>query len=73
MRESGFVCEACGDVRFVVPCKNCSGSRKVCDEDEGLEQVVRIAAIDHKGSLLVRGVLLAPLALAFEGSCGFRL
>ncbi|XP_021296891.1 uncharacterized protein At5g39865 [Herrania umbratica] len=34
-RQPGFVCEACGDVRFV-PCGNCSGSRKVFDEDEGL-------------------------------------
>lgn len=30
----GFVCDYCGDVRFV-PCTNCSGSRKVFDEDEG--------------------------------------
>ncbi|XVF24438.1 hypothetical protein REPUB_Repub13aG0127900 [Reevesia pubescens] len=34
-RQPGFVCDACGDVRFV-PCGNCSGSRKVFDEDEGL-------------------------------------
>lgn len=34
-REAGFVCESCGDVRFV-PCWNCSGSRKVFDEDQGL-------------------------------------
>ncbi|KAJ1414963.1 Thioredoxin-like superfamily [Sesbania bispinosa] len=33
--KPGFVCECCGDVRFV-PCENCSGSRKVFDEDEGL-------------------------------------
>uniref|UniRef100_A0A2P2IMX3 Uncharacterized protein At5g39865 n=1 Tax=Rhizophora mucronata TaxID=61149 RepID=A0A2P2IMX3_RHIMU len=32
-REPGFVCDACGDVRFV-PCGNCNGSRKVFDEDE---------------------------------------
>lgn len=30
----GFVCEFCGDVRFM-PCTNCSGSKKVFDEDEG--------------------------------------
>ncbi|CAJ1958985.1 unnamed protein product [Sphenostylis stenocarpa] len=30
----GFVCENCGDARFV-PCENCSGSRKLFDEDEG--------------------------------------
>jgi len=32
--KPGFVCELCGDARFV-PCENCSGSRKVFDEDEG--------------------------------------
>ncbi|PON98830.1 Thioredoxin-like fold containing protein [Trema orientale] len=35
VREAGFACESCGDVRFV-PCWNCSGSRKVFDEDQGL-------------------------------------
>ncbi|KAI4370463.1 hypothetical protein MLD38_018816 [Melastoma candidum] len=30
----GFVCKGCGDVRFV-PCANCSGSRKVFDDDDG--------------------------------------
>uniref|UniRef100_A0A2C9VHG2 Glutaredoxin domain-containing protein n=1 Tax=Manihot esculenta TaxID=3983 RepID=A0A2C9VHG2_MANES len=34
-RQPGFVCEACGNVRFM-PCGNCSGSRKVFDEDEGV-------------------------------------
>lgn len=33
--KGGFVCESCGDVRFA-PCGNCSGSRKVFDEDEGM-------------------------------------
>ncbi|XP_030465713.1 uncharacterized protein At5g39865-like [Syzygium oleosum] len=33
-RAPGFVCDCCGDARFV-PCTNCSGSRKVFDEDEG--------------------------------------
>lgn len=33
MRERRFVCDACGDMRFL-PCSNCSGSRKVFDEDE---------------------------------------
>lgn len=33
--QPGFVCQGCGDVRFV-PCSNCSGSRKLFDEDEGL-------------------------------------
>lgn len=35
IRKPGFVCEGCGDARFV-PCMNCSGSRKVFDEDEGM-------------------------------------
>lgn len=34
-RKPGFVCETCGDVRFL-PCMNCSGSRKIFDEDEGM-------------------------------------
>uniref|UniRef100_A0A803RB68 Glutaredoxin domain-containing protein n=2 Tax=Cannabis sativa TaxID=3483 RepID=A0A803RB68_CANSA len=35
VREAvGFVCESCADMRFV-PCWNCSGSRKVFDEDQG--------------------------------------
>ncbi|XP_022872118.1 uncharacterized protein At5g39865-like [Olea europaea var. sylvestris] len=29
-----FVCEICGDARFV-PCPNCNGSRKIYEEDEG--------------------------------------
>ncbi|KAL4281320.1 hypothetical protein GQ457_03G028670 [Hibiscus cannabinus] len=33
--QPGLVCACCGDARFV-PCGNCSGSRKVFDEDEGL-------------------------------------
>ncbi|GAV80319.1 Glutaredoxin domain-containing protein [Cephalotus follicularis] len=33
MIEPGFVCQGCGDARFV-PCVKCSGSRKVFDEDE---------------------------------------
>jgi glutaredoxin domain-containing cysteine-rich protein 1 len=33
--KAGFVCESCGDVRFM-PCGNCSGSKKIFDEDEGL-------------------------------------
>ena len=32
-RQPGLVCGSCGDVRFV-PCGNCSGSRKVFDEEE---------------------------------------
>ncbi|KAJ7982319.1 Glutaredoxin family protein [Quillaja saponaria] len=34
-RKPGFVCQCCGDVRFI-PCMNCSGSRKIFDEYEGM-------------------------------------
>ncbi|KAE8098645.1 hypothetical protein FH972_016690 [Carpinus fangiana] len=34
MMDPGFVCDGCGDARFV-PCRNCSGSRKVFEEEEG--------------------------------------
>lgn len=33
IRKPGSVCGGCGDARFV-PCMNCSGSRKVFDEDD---------------------------------------
>lgn len=35
VRAPGYACQSCGDVRFI-PCMDCSGSRKVFDEDEGL-------------------------------------
>lgn len=31
--KPGYVCDGCGDVRFI-PCTNCDGSRKVFDEDD---------------------------------------
>ena len=34
IQDPGFVCENCGDARFV-PCPNCNGSRKVFEEKEG--------------------------------------
>ncbi|KAL3533628.1 hypothetical protein ACH5RR_007149 [Cinchona calisaya] len=34
VKVSGFVCESCGDARFV-PCSNCNGSRKIFEEEEG--------------------------------------
>ncbi|KAF5180978.1 Glutaredoxin [Thalictrum thalictroides] len=34
VQDPGFVCENCGDARFV-PCSNCNGSRKVYMEEEG--------------------------------------
>ncbi|GFQ04940.1 uncharacterized protein at5g39865 [Phtheirospermum japonicum] len=39
-------CDGCGDVRFV-PCANCSGSRKVFDEDD--EQTRRCAECNENG------------------------
>lgn len=33
VRDPSVVCEGCGDARFV-PCPNCSGSKKVFEEDE---------------------------------------
>lgn len=35
LRERGVFCDTCGDIRFI-PCLNCSGSRKLFDEDEGI-------------------------------------
>lgn len=34
VKHSSFVCQSCGDARFV-PCPNCNGSRKVFEEEEG--------------------------------------
>ncbi|KAL6523272.1 hypothetical protein OROGR_016875 [Orobanche gracilis] len=34
VKNLGFVCEICGDARFV-PCSNCNGSRKIYEEYEG--------------------------------------
>ncbi|GFP80831.1 uncharacterized protein at5g39865 [Phtheirospermum japonicum] len=34
VKDLGFVCERCGDARFL-PCPNCNGSRKIYEEDEG--------------------------------------
>lgn len=34
MKDPGFVCDGCGDARFV-PCPSCNGSRKVFEEEEG--------------------------------------
>ncbi|XP_010557859.1 PREDICTED: uncharacterized protein At5g39865-like [Tarenaya hassleriana] len=35
VRQPGFVCQSCGDIRFI-PCLNCSGSKKLFDEDEDM-------------------------------------
>lgn len=48
VRKLGFSlgCECCGDVRFV-PCTNCSGSRKVFDEEE--DRVKRCLECNENG------------------------
>lgn len=42
----GYICEGCGDARFV-PCSNCSGSRKIFDEDD--EQLKRCPECNENG------------------------
>ncbi|KAL0709471.1 hypothetical protein Bca4012_016449 [Brassica carinata] len=46
VREPGFVCRCCGDVRFI-PCLNCSGSKKLFDEDE--DRVKRCPECNENG------------------------
>ncbi|KAH0711759.1 hypothetical protein KY289_007718 [Solanum tuberosum] len=46
LRPIGYICEVCGDVRFL-PCSNCDGSRKFFDEDEG--QVRRCLICNENG------------------------
>ncbi|KAG6630365.1 hypothetical protein I3843_13G011200 [Carya illinoinensis] len=46
VQKPEFVCESCGDVRFV-PCSNCNGSRKVFDEDE--DKVKRCLECNENG------------------------
>jgi glutaredoxin domain-containing cysteine-rich protein 1 len=46
VREPGFVCDSCGDVRFV-PCTNCDGSRKLFDEEE--DRVKRCLECNENG------------------------
>lgn len=46
VRKPGYVCETCGDARFV-PCANCSGSRKVFDEDD--DQLKRCPECNENG------------------------
>lgn len=47
--DLGFVCEGCGDARFV-PCPRCNGSRKVYQEDE-LELSIRCPDCNENGLL----------------------
>lgn len=42
----GFVCDFCGDMRFM-PCTNCSGSKKIFDEDE--EELKRCLECNENG------------------------
>ncbi|CAM8961060.1 hypothetical protein QQ045_003035 [Rhodiola kirilowii] len=41
IKTAGYVCQACGDVRFI-PCLNCSGSKKLYDEDEDMVKRCRV-------------------------------
>ncbi|XP_057512607.1 uncharacterized protein At5g39865-like [Actinidia eriantha] len=45
-RAPGYVCEGCGDVRFV-PCLDCNGSRKIYDEDD--DQLKRCLKCNENG------------------------
>ncbi|KAL2465931.1 Glutaredoxin family protein [Abeliophyllum distichum] len=47
-----FVCEICGDARFV-PCPNCNGSRKVYEEDEG--RMIRCPDCNENGLIRCSG------------------
>ncbi|KAA8519082.1 hypothetical protein F0562_013338 [Nyssa sinensis] len=46
IRAPGYVCEGCGDARFI-PCMDCNGSRKVYDEDE--DQLKRCLECNENG------------------------
>jgi glutaredoxin domain-containing cysteine-rich protein 1 len=46
MKPPGYVCEFCGDARFV-PCTNCSGSKKIFDEEE--DQLQRCPECNENG------------------------
>ncbi|KAI3811747.1 hypothetical protein L1987_21476 [Smallanthus sonchifolius] len=52
--DHGFVCDHCGDVRFV-PCPNCNGSRKVFEEDEG--RSIRCAYCNENGLISTIGAI----------------
>ena len=46
VQDSGFVCQICGDVRFV-PCCNCNGSRKIFEEEE--KKLTRCSECNENG------------------------
>ncbi|KAK3025255.1 hypothetical protein RJ639_044497 [Escallonia herrerae] len=46
VRPPGYVCEMCGDARFI-PCGECSGSKKFFDEDD--EQLKRCPECNENG------------------------
>lgn len=52
VRDPGFVCEGCGDARFV-PCPNCNGSRKVFEEEE--EELRRCPDCNENGLIRCPG------------------
>lgn len=46
IRPPGYICDGCGDVRFI-PCMNCNGSRKIYDEEE--DQLKRCLECNENG------------------------
>ncbi|PKI32595.1 uncharacterized protein At3g28850-like [Punica granatum] len=52
VRDPGFVCETCGEARFI-PCPSCDGSRKVFDEDE--DQLRRCLDCNENGLIRCPG------------------
>ncbi|KAL6981077.1 hypothetical protein U1Q18_022708 [Sarracenia purpurea var. burkii] len=46
VRAPGYVCDGCGDARFI-PCSNCNGSRKIYDDDE--DQLKRCLKCNENG------------------------
>ncbi|KAL6555347.1 hypothetical protein OROGR_006605 [Orobanche gracilis] len=52
VKNLGFVCQICGDARFV-PCSNCSGSRKIYQEYEG--KLMRCPECNENGLIRCSG------------------
>ncbi|KAK4377993.1 hypothetical protein RND71_004289 [Anisodus tanguticus] len=59
VKRSGFICEGCGDARFV-PCPNCNGSRKVFEEEEG--KLRRCPNCNENGLIRCHGYSPWPVA-----------
>lgn len=55
VKDPGFVCESCGDARFV-PCPNCNGSRKVFEEED--DRLRRCPGCNENGLIRCPGCCL---------------